>query len=145
MKSVKFLLITVVGIASFCGMAFAKDEGASAYKVLREARKNVRPDMMDNVCEMRGENDRRWAQEMERREQILAALAAVRHPRRGQDVVALGMISGVVVRGSNVGFAIEVDPAEAASLEPLLSACAGIIHALRADRRELAQQDALRR
>jgi PAS domain-containing protein len=32
----------------------------------------------------------------------------------------------------------------AASLEPLLSACAGIIHALRADRRDRAQQDALR-
>jgi ATP-binding protein involved in chromosome partitioning len=64
------------------------------------------------------------------REQILAALAGVRHPTRGQDVVALGMISGVVVKGSNVGFAIEVDPAEAASLEPLRRACEQAVRAL---------------
>ena len=44
------------------------------------------------------------------REQVLTALRAIRHPRRGDDVVSLGMISGVVVKGGHVGFAIEVEP-----------------------------------
>ena len=64
------------------------------------------------------------------REQVLAALAAVAHPGRGQDVVSLGMISGVVIKGSNVGFAIEVDPAEAPRLEPLRKACEAAVRQL---------------
>jgi ATP-binding protein involved in chromosome partitioning len=64
------------------------------------------------------------------KDQVLAALRAVRHPTRGRDVVALGMIGGVIVKGSNVGFAIEVDPAEAASLEPLRKACEDAVRAL---------------
>jgi ATP-binding protein involved in chromosome partitioning len=64
------------------------------------------------------------------REQVLAALGAVAYPGRDRDVVSLGMISGVVVKGSNVGFAIEVDPAEAARLEPLRKACEGAVRQL---------------
>jgi ATP-binding protein involved in chromosome partitioning len=45
------------------------------------------------------------------REAVLGALRGVRHPRRGADVVALGMVSGVVVKGGHVGFALEADPA----------------------------------
>ena len=53
------------------------------------------------------------------------------------------MISGVVVKNGNVGFAIEVDPAEAQALEPLRKACEQAVRALpgvtlllgRADRR----------
>ena len=56
-------------------------------------------------------------------EAVLDALRRVRHPRRHEDVVTLGMIQGVVVKGGNVGFAIEVDPAEAPGLEPLRQAC----------------------
>ena len=52
-------------------------------------------------------------------EAVLDALRRVPHPRRGGDIVALGMVSGVVVSGGNVGFAIEVDPAAARELEPL--------------------------
>ena len=44
------------------------------------------------------------------KEQVLEALAGVIDPERGQDVVALDMVSGVVVKGSNVGFALEVEP-----------------------------------
>ncbi len=54
---------------------------------------------------------------------ILAALGEVRIDGNGQDVVSLGMISGVVVRDGNVGFAIEVDAAEGATAEPLRKAC----------------------
>jgi ATP-binding protein involved in chromosome partitioning len=52
-------------------------------------------------------------------ERVLAALRQVRHPHRGDDVVSLGMISGVVIKNGNVGFAIEVLPTEAKALEPL--------------------------
>ena len=64
------------------------------------------------------------------REAVLEALARVPHPARGRDVVSLGMISGVVVKGGNVGFAIEADPAEARALEPLRKACEAAVKAL---------------
>jgi ATP-binding protein involved in chromosome partitioning len=63
-------------------------------------------------------------------EQVLAALRRVRHPRRDGDVVGLGMVSGVVVKDGNVGFAVEVDPAEARELEPLRRACEQAVRSL---------------
>ena len=64
------------------------------------------------------------------REQILDALKAVRHPTKGGDIVGLGMVSGVVVKGGNVGFALEVDPAEAEALEPLRRAAEAAVKRL---------------
>jgi len=64
------------------------------------------------------------------REMILAALGKVRKNDNGQDVVSLGMISGVVVRDGNVGFAIEVDAAEGAAAEPLRKACKSAVEAV---------------
>ena len=63
-------------------------------------------------------------------EQVLAALRRIRHPRREGDVVGLGMVSGVVVKDGNVGFALEVDPAEAQELEPLRRACEQAVRSL---------------
>jgi ATP-binding protein involved in chromosome partitioning len=57
------------------------------------------------------------------REQVLDALAGVIDPERGHSVVALSMVSGIVVKGSNVGFALEVEPSEANAKEPLRLAC----------------------
>ena len=57
------------------------------------------------------------------KEQVLAALSDVLAPDSGQNVVASGLISGVVVRDGNVGFTLEVDPAQGAALEPLRKAC----------------------
>ena len=57
------------------------------------------------------------------KDQVLAALADVLDPDSGQNVVAGGQISGVVVRDGNVGFALEVDPAQGAAKEPLRKAC----------------------
>jgi ATP-binding protein involved in chromosome partitioning len=64
------------------------------------------------------------------KEQVLAALAQVEDPAHGRDVVALGMVSGVVVRDGNVGFALEIDPSEAASKESLRAACEQTVMAL---------------
>jgi ATP-binding protein involved in chromosome partitioning len=50
---------------------------------------------------------------------VFEALKAVTDPDRGQDIVALGMVSGVVVKDGNVGFAIEVDPKRGAEMEPV--------------------------
>jgi ATP-binding protein involved in chromosome partitioning len=55
-------------------------------------------------------------------EQILEALKSVRDPDRDGDVVSLGMVAGLVVKGGNVGFSIEVDPERGAALEPLRKA-----------------------
>jgi ATP-binding protein involved in chromosome partitioning len=63
-------------------------------------------------------------------DQVLDSLRAVRHPARGQDVVTLGLISGIVIKGSNVGFAIEVDPKEAPSLEAMRRACEQAVRGL---------------
>ena len=62
--------------------------------------------------------------------QILDALAAVRDPDKGADIVALGMVSGVVVRDGNVGFAIEVEPERGPRLEPLRKAAEQAVEAL---------------
>ena len=62
--------------------------------------------------------------------EVLDALAAVRDPDKGRDVVSLGMISGVVVRDGNVGFAIEVEPERGARLEPLRKAAEQAVEAL---------------
>ncbi|TVQ37460.1 MAG: iron-sulfur cluster carrier protein ApbC [Geminicoccaceae bacterium] len=64
------------------------------------------------------------------REGVLAALAALQVPGRDADPVALGMISGVVVKGSNVGFAIEVAPSEGAAMEPFRQSAEAAVKAL---------------
>ena len=52
-------------------------------------------------------------------ESVLAALRKVVDRERGVDIVTAGMVSGVVVKGGNVHFAIEIDPQRARALEPL--------------------------
>src|SRR5437764_3778780 len=61
---------------------------------------------------------------------ILNALRAVRDPERDGDIVTLGMVTGVVVRDGNVGFAIEVEPARGARLEPLRKQAEQVVEAL---------------
>lgn len=53
---------------------------------------------------------------------ILEALKAVTDPDKGQDIVSLGMVTGLVIKGGNVGFAIEVEPERGPKLEPLRQA-----------------------
>src|SRR5260370_6365861 len=61
---------------------------------------------------------------------ILDALAAVRDPDKGGDIVSLGMVSGVVVRAGHVGFAIEVEPERGPRLESLRKAAEAAVEAL---------------
>ena len=61
---------------------------------------------------------------------ILGALRTVLDPDHNRDVVALELIQGVTIRDGNVGFAIEVDPAQGAAKEPLRKACEDAVHAL---------------
>src|SRR5947207_15306611 len=62
--------------------------------------------------------------------EILDALSRVRDPDKGRDIVSLGMISGIVVRDGNVGFAIEVEPERGPRLEPLRKAAEAAVEAL---------------
>jgi ATP-binding protein involved in chromosome partitioning len=62
--------------------------------------------------------------------EILDALSRVRDPDKGGDIVSLGMVSGVVVRDGNVGFAIEVEPERGPRLEPLRKAAEQAVEVL---------------
>jgi ATP-binding protein involved in chromosome partitioning len=63
-------------------------------------------------------------------DQILAALATVNEPERGRNVVELEMISGIVIKQGNVGFAIEIEPSRAEAMEPVRQACEQAVLAL---------------
>lgn len=63
-------------------------------------------------------------------QQILDTLAKIADPDRGKDLVSLGMVSGVVIKGGNVGFAIEVDPARGEAMEPVRKAAEKAVEAL---------------
>ncbi|MEX0814140.1 MAG: iron-sulfur cluster carrier protein ApbC [Dongiaceae bacterium] len=63
-------------------------------------------------------------------QQIIDALRAIAGPDGTGDLVGLGMISGLVVKNGNVGFAIEVDPVRGPRLEPLRQAAERAVQAL---------------
>ena len=58
------------------------------------------------------------------------ALKTVIEPDSGKDIVSLEMISGLVIKDGNVGFAIEVDPKKGEAMEPLRQEAEGKVHAL---------------
>jgi ATP-binding protein involved in chromosome partitioning len=61
---------------------------------------------------------------------VLGALKSVADPDRGANIVDLGMVSGLALRGGHVAFAIEVDRARAARLEGLRRAAEKAVEAL---------------
>ncbi|MEI9984657.1 MAG: iron-sulfur cluster assembly protein [Aliidongia sp.] len=63
-------------------------------------------------------------------QQILEALKRIPDPDKGENIVDLGMISGLVVRDGHVGFSIEVEPARGPHLEPLRKAAERAVEAL---------------
>ncbi|MHA1572255.1 MAG: iron-sulfur cluster carrier protein ApbC [Alphaproteobacteria bacterium] len=65
-----------------------------------------------------------------KQEQVLGVLRRVVEPQSGQDIVSLGLVSGLVVRESNVGFAIEVTPDAAERMEAVRKAAEDAVFAL---------------
>ena len=61
---------------------------------------------------------------------VLAALQTVKDPGKGENIVSLGMVSGLIIKDGNVGFAIEVDPRQGAAMEPLRKAAEKAVHEL---------------
>ena len=51
--------------------------------------------------------------------QIVEALKTVKEPASGKDLITLNMVSGLVIKDGNVGFAIEVQPDKGAEMEPV--------------------------
>ncbi len=60
--------------------------------------------------------------------QVLEALKRVQDPERQQDIVSLGMVSGLAIRQGNVAFSLEVDPARGPALEPLRQEAERVVH-----------------
>jgi len=64
-------------------------------------------------------------------QQIREALRQVADPDRKQDIVSLGMVSGLTVKDGHVAFAIEVEPERGPRLEPLRKAAEKAVFDLR--------------
>ena len=54
---------------------------------------------------------------------VLDHLSRIIEKKSGKDVVSLGMVTGLVVKDGNVGFALEIDPADAGEMEVLRKEC----------------------
>ncbi len=63
-------------------------------------------------------------------EQVLEALKSVNDLQDKDNIVSLGMISGLMVKDGNVGFAIEIDPKNANEYEPLRKAAEKAVDAI---------------
>src|SRR6476619_6128964 len=64
------------------------------------------------------------------KERVLDALKHVKGPNLSGDIVSLGLVSEVVIRGGKVYFAISVDPARASELEALREAAEKVVKEL---------------
>lgn len=54
---------------------------------------------------------------------VLNILSKIIERKTGKDVVSLGMVSGLIVKDGNVGFALEIDPKDAGEMEVLRKEC----------------------
>jgi ATP-binding protein involved in chromosome partitioning len=61
---------------------------------------------------------------------IRTALCTIVDPVSGKDIIASDMVSGLVIKDRNIGFAIEIDPADAERMEPLRKAAERAVMAL---------------
>ena len=62
------------------------------------------------------------------KEQVLKALSKIPFGETGSNVVAAGIIQGVVVKDGHIGFAIEVETGQAAGAGPLKKACEDAVY-----------------
>jgi ATP-binding protein involved in chromosome partitioning len=61
---------------------------------------------------------------------VRSVLETVIDPVTSQNVIALGMVSGVATRAGHIAVTLEVDPARGAALEPLRQACEQAVRAM---------------
>jgi len=61
------------------------------------------------------------------KERVLEALRGVKGPNLNDDIVSLGLVSEIVIRGGKVYFAISVDPARARELEAMRQAAEKVV------------------
>ena len=61
---------------------------------------------------------------------VLDALKRVQDPDRGQDVVSLGLVQGVAIKGGYVHFTLQVEPERGPRLEPLRKAAEKAVEVL---------------
>ncbi len=59
---------------------------------------------------------------------VLRTLEKVIDPAKGKDIVALGMVSSIVVKGGHVAFALEIEPKRAGEMEPLRKQAEKLVH-----------------
>jgi ATP-binding protein involved in chromosome partitioning len=59
---------------------------------------------------------------------VLRTLEKVIDPAQGKDIVTLGMVSGIVVKGGHVAFALEIEPKRAGEMEPLRKQAEKLVH-----------------
>lgn len=64
------------------------------------------------------------------KEQILDTLKTVIDPESGKDIVSLGLVSGVVVKGANVGFALDIGSGDPKTKEPVRQAAEDAVKAM---------------
>jgi ATP-binding protein involved in chromosome partitioning len=62
--------------------------------------------------------------------EVRERLKGILDPDSGKDIVSLGMVSGLIVRDGNVGFAIEVSPEKGPAMEPVRKAAEAAVLAL---------------
>ncbi|MBL4612765.1 MAG: DUF59 domain-containing protein, partial [Emcibacter sp.] len=58
-----------------------------------------------------------------KREQVLNILKSILHPNKGANIIALDMVQGLVIKGGEVGFALNINPAEAEMMEQVRKSC----------------------
>ena len=63
-------------------------------------------------------------------QQILEVLKRLVDTERDQDIVTLGMVKGIQIKGGHVAFAIEVDASRGAKLEPMRKQAEKVVHSL---------------
>ena len=61
---------------------------------------------------------------------VLRTLESVIDPEKGRNIVDLGMVSGIVVKGGHVAFALEIDPKRAGQLEAVRKQAEKLVHDL---------------
>ena len=56
-------------------------------------------------------------------EKILDSLKSTMVPSRGKSVVDLGLVSGIIIKEGNIGFSLEIEPAQAKEMEAVRQNC----------------------